>query len=62
MKSNPYVLKYLIGKKRLPKQLPAEYSPGEETEAIYCAHTLKEAWNAHREAKAWLKEHNAAKS
>jgi hypothetical protein len=34
---------------------------GQETEAIYCAQTLKEAWKAHREAKSWLKEYYAAK-
>lgn len=56
MTSNSHVLKYLAGKKRLPKSLPSNYSPGEETEAVYCAHTLRDAWNAHNEATQWLKE------
>jgi tetratricopeptide (TPR) repeat protein len=56
MESNFHVLKYLSGKKRLPRVLPAEYSPGEENEALYCAGVLKKAWVAHPKAKQWLKE------
>ncbi len=60
MDSNPHVWKYLTGKKRLPRYLPSTYSPGEETEAICCAHSLKEAWKTHRQAKNWLKEFQPA--
>jgi len=56
MESNFHVLKYLSGKKRLPQVLPAEYSPGEENEAVYCADVLKKAWGAHPKAKQWLRE------
>ncbi len=56
MKQNEYVLRYLSGKKRLPRCMPECYSPGDETEAIFCADTLKESWKSHREAKRWLKE------
>lgn len=56
MEQNKYVLLYLTGKKRLPRYLPECYSPGDETEAIFCVDTLKESWKSHREAKRWLKE------
>lgn len=56
MEQNEYVLLYLSGKKRQPRYLPECYSPGDETEAIFCADTLKESWRSHREAKRWLKE------
>lgn len=56
MEQNEYVILYLCGKKRLPKYLPECYSSGDETEAVFCANTLKESWKSHREAKRWLKE------
>lgn len=56
MEQNEFVILYLCGKKRLPKYLPDYYSPGDKSEAIFCADTLKESWKSHREAKRWLKE------
>ncbi|AQQ71444.1 hypothetical protein SMSP2_01818 [Limihaloglobus sulfuriphilus] len=54
-KQNEYVARYLSGKKRVPKEEPQYYSPGDVSEAIYCCRVLKEAWKSHPEAKLWLK-------
>lgn len=53
---NPHVELYLTGKKRRPRTRPGYYAPGEDTEAVYCADTLWEAWKKHPKAKQWLKE------
>ncbi|MCC5830771.1 MAG: tetratricopeptide repeat protein [Phycisphaeraceae bacterium] len=57
---NPHVELYLTGKKRRPRTRPGSYSPGEDTEAVFCADTLWEAWKKHPEAKRWVKERCAA--
>ncbi|QNN23327.1 hypothetical protein HED60_13925 [Planctomycetales bacterium ZRK34] len=54
-KQNPQVELYLTNQKRRPRQRPDYYSPGDDTEAIYCADTLWEAWKKHPKAKQWLK-------
>jgi tetratricopeptide (TPR) repeat protein len=54
--ANAFVEPCLTGRKRLPAQLPDHYSPGHESEAWHCAHVLHEAWAAHAEALAWLRE------
>jgi len=51
---NPYVEDYLSGNKQRPRNLPDHYSPGEKSEAIYCAQELGPAWESHPEAVAWL--------
>jgi len=53
---NIHVELYLTGKKRRPKHRPGAYSPGDESEAIFCADNLWEAWKKHPKAKRWLKE------
>lgn len=53
---NPHVEQYLTGRKRRPRNRPAAYSPGDKSEAIYCANVLWEAWKKHPKAKKWLKE------
>jgi hypothetical protein len=53
---NPHVEQYLTGRKRLPRTRAGMYSPGDETEAQYCAEILGEAWKKHPEARKWLKE------
>ena len=53
---NPYVEAYLVGRKRPPRQLPDQYSPGQPSEAAIYARELRNCWLAHREALAWLKE------
>lgn len=52
---NRHVEKYLTGTKRKPRTRPGAYSPGDETEAVYCADMLSEAWKVHPKAKQWLK-------
>jgi len=52
---NPHVEAYLIGAKRLPKDSPSYYTPGEETEAFYCASCLREAWLKYPQAVSWLR-------
>jgi len=53
---NPHVEAYLTGRKRRPREGASAYSPGDESEAVFCADTLWEAWKAHPKAKKWLKE------
>jgi tetratricopeptide (TPR) repeat protein len=55
-KRNVHVEEYLTGRKRRPRNRPGMYSPGDETEAAYCADMLWEAWKAHPKARKWLKE------
>jgi len=57
---NRHVEQYLTGQKRRPRSRPEMYSPGDQSEAVFCADTLWEAWKAHPKAKQWLKEKNAA--
>ena len=56
VKNNPFVSKYLIGKKKFPKQLPEFYSPGDESEAVECAYDQIEAWKNTDGAIKWLAE------
>ena len=54
-KDNAFVEPYLTGKKRMPRSLPAYYSPGDESEAKYVAVNLRTAWECHRASVKWLK-------
>lgn len=54
-KANRHIEPYLIGQKRLPKELPEMYSPGSEEEAVLCMTYLRRAWAAHREASDWIR-------
>jgi tetratricopeptide (TPR) repeat protein len=53
---NPFVELYLTAQKRRPKTRPGHYSPGDDSEAVYCADTLWEAWKKHPKSKRWLKD------
>jgi len=55
-KRNAHVEQYLTGRKRRPRNRPGMYSPGDETEAVYCTDMLWGAWKAHPKARKWLKE------
>jgi len=59
---NAYVELYLTGRKRRPRTRSGGYSPGDMSEAAYCADVLWEAWKKHPKAKKWLKEVTAPKS
>jgi tetratricopeptide (TPR) repeat protein len=55
-KTNPHVLAYLSGRKRMPRESPDYYSPGDESEAVNCMMILGPAWLAHPQAWFWLLE------
>ncbi len=54
IEQNKYVPQYLIGKKKLPKTLPAFYSWGDNDEAIFYAARAKKGWDATPGAIEWL--------
>jgi tetratricopeptide (TPR) repeat protein len=55
--SNAHVADYLLGRKKLPRQLPALVSWGGEDEAIaYVSHNGAQAWAAAPGAFAWAGE------
>jgi alpha-beta hydrolase superfamily lysophospholipase len=52
--SNVHVADYLLGRKKLPRQLPALISHGGEDEAVaYVSHNGAQAWAAAPGALAW---------
>lgn len=53
---NEHIVKYLTGQKRRPRNRVGSYSPGDESEAVYRADMLWEAWKKHPKAKKWLTE------
>lgn len=53
---NPHVEPLLVGRKRLPKQLPDYYSPGEPSEAYMCYDSIGVAWKKNPSAVDWLKQ------
>jgi len=53
--TNQYVQNYLVGRKRIPVELPGHYGFGDENEAIVCADAIGRAWIDHPKAVAWLK-------
>jgi tetratricopeptide (TPR) repeat protein len=53
--ANAYVEPFLTGRKRLPREMPDCYSPGQESEAVVCMDILGRAWQQHPEAIGWLK-------
>ena len=53
-KANRYVPDYLLGRKKLPEQLPDYVGIGDEQEAIWTASDLGESWWATPGALEWL--------
>ena len=51
---NGYAKAYILGHRRIPKNMPEAYSPGSKEEAACYAEDLRLAWEPHREAMAWL--------
>jgi tetratricopeptide (TPR) repeat protein len=51
---NQYVPSYLLGRKKMPLNLPDHYGYGDVNEAIYYAHGNKGAWQATKGALEWL--------
>ncbi len=55
LKYNRHVPTYLIGRKRIPNQLPPYYGIGDEAEAIHYAHRYLNHWRRTPGAVEWLK-------
>jgi tetratricopeptide (TPR) repeat protein len=53
-KQNRFVELFLSGQKKLPRHMPASYSPGSEEEAILCLDNLAVAWGNFKPASLWL--------
>ena len=51
---NEHVPAYLLGHKKLPRNLPDYYGFGDDAEAVLYAHGNRAAWQASPEALAWL--------
>lgn len=54
--ANPYVPDYLLGKQRLPGQLPEFVGLGDENEAIDYAASAMQVWGGTEGALAWLED------
>lgn len=53
---NPFVPPYLLGKKKLPRQMPSYIGFGDENEAIDYAAAAKPIWQKNTKARKWLRE------
>lgn len=58
IRANRRVPDYLTGEVEMPEVLPESYAVGSEEEAILCADTLWEAWEAAPGALHWLEDHS----
>ena len=56
IENNPYVVDYLLGKKRLPIKIPYFYGMGDENEAIYYNLMAGNAWHDDKKAMKVLKK------
>ena len=54
LKENRHVPGYLLGRKKMPKRLPAYHGFGDENEAIAYAESSAAAWRATQGALAWI--------
>ena len=54
MKCNRHVANFFTGKRKLPAELPATYSPGSQDEAVLYVANFAEAWLASSDAMEWL--------
>ncbi len=51
---NKFVPSYLLGRKKMPRNLPAHYGFGDDTEAVTFAYGNKAAWQSTPGALEWL--------
>jgi tetratricopeptide (TPR) repeat protein len=56
IETNKHVVDYLIGEKKLPKDPPAFYSPGDENEALHYLHFAYNLWTQDETIMNTLKE------
>lgn len=54
IKCNRHVANFFTGKRKLPAELPATYSPGNQDEAVLYMANFAEAWLASSDAMEWL--------
>jgi tetratricopeptide (TPR) repeat protein len=54
VESNPHVPAYLLGRRKMPRQLPEYISWGDASEAVAYVHGAAEAWASAPGALAWL--------
>jgi tetratricopeptide (TPR) repeat protein len=54
VEANPHIPAYLLGRKKMPRQLPEYISWGDASEAVAYVHGAMEAWAAAPGALAWL--------
>lgn len=52
--SNPHVLPYLTGKKRIPSPVPGTYIPGDESEAVVYADARLHIWKKQKPLNRWI--------
>lgn len=52
--SNPHVIPYLTGKKRMPSSVPDVYRPGDESEAVSYADARLHIWKQHQPLIRWM--------
>jgi hypothetical protein len=53
-KVNPLVERYVTGVRELPRESPAYFQPGSDSEAQVCAKEFAAAWNCHSAFREWL--------
>ena len=53
-KQNPHMEAFLTGRRKVPRNLPDSYSPGNADEAAGYTEPLLMAWQPHDAARAWL--------
>ncbi|WP_052475885.1 SEC-C metal-binding domain-containing protein [Cohnella kolymensis] len=53
-KQNPFVLKYLLGMKKIPRQMPEYIGYGDDREAVVYAKTHYHIWQSKPEMMRWL--------
>ena len=56
IESNPYIVPYLMGRKKLPNKMPYFYGIGDENEAIFYAALAEDAWHSDKKAMKILKK------
>ncbi|MBM3748585.1 MAG: tetratricopeptide repeat protein [Acidobacteria bacterium] len=56
-KVNPFAEPYISGAREFPREAPAYFRPGEESEARVCARELAPAWQRHPAFRQWLRAH-----
>ncbi|MFY9194413.1 MAG: tetratricopeptide repeat protein [Methanoculleus sp.] len=62
MEGNPFVPRYLLGRRKLPARLPDYHGLGDRDEAVAYVSNARKGWVVTQGALAWLKSHFLARS